>query len=124
MIPMFLVTSNKAKRLLHLSYIQHIQPGELKRGLGDIKTLLADLPPGFHLLADFGRLESMDPACTTEIGRIMELLDQSGVGMMVRVVPDSNKDIGLNILTLFHYRHHPQVITCENMAEAVKKLSL
>ena len=124
MIPMFLVTSNKAKRLLHLSYIQHIQPEELKRGQEDIKTLLADLPPGFRLLADFGRLESMDPACTTEIGRIMELLDQSGVGMMVRVIPDSNKDIGLNILTLFHYRHHPQVVTCKNMAEAVKKLSL
>ena len=124
MIPMFLATSNKAKRLLHLSYIQHIQPEELKRGLEDIKTLLADLPPGFRVLADFGRLESMDPACTTEIGRIMDLLDQSGVGMMVRVIPDSNKDIGLNILTLFHYRHHPQVVTCKNMAEAVKKLSL
>ena len=124
MIPMFLVTSNKAKRLLHLSYIQHIQPEELKRGQEDIKTLLADLPPGFRLLADFGRLESMDPACTTEIGRIMELLDRSSVGMVVRVIPDSNKDIGLNILTLFHYRHHPQVVTCKNMAEAVKKLSL
>jgi len=118
---MFLVTSNKAKRLLHLSYIQHIKPEELKRGREDIKTLLADLPPGFLVLADFGRLESMDPACTTEI---MELIDQSGVGMMVRVIPDPNKDIGLNILTLFHYRHQPQVVTCKNMAEAAKKLSL
>jgi len=121
---MFLVTSNKAKRLLHLSYIQHIKPEELKRGREDIKTLLADLPPGFLVLADFGRLESMDPACTTEIVRIMELIDQSGVGMMVRVIPDPNKDIGLNILTLFHYRHQPQVVTCKNMAEAAKKLSL
>lgn len=121
---MFLATSNKAKRLLHLGYIQHIKPEELKRGLEDIKMLLADLPPGFRLLADFGRLESMDPACTTEIGRIMELLDRSGVGMVVRIVPDSNKDIGLNILSLFHYQHHPQTVTCKNMAEAAEKLSL
>jgi hypothetical protein len=121
---MFLATSNKAKRLLHLSYIQHMKPEELKRGLEDIKTLLADLPPGFHLLADFSRLESMDPACTTELGRIMELLDRSGVGMVVRVISDSNKDIGLNILSLFHYPHHPQTVTCKNMEEAAKKLSL
>ena len=121
---MFLATSNKAKRLLHLSYIQHIKPEELKRGREDIKTLLADLPPGFRLLVDLDRLESTDPACTTEIGRIMELLDRGGVGMVVRVIPDSNKDIGLNILSLFHYRHHPQTVTCKNMAEAVKKLSL
>jgi len=124
MIPMFLATSNKAKRLLHLSYIQHIKPEELKRGLEDMKTLLVDLPRGFRLLVDLGRLESTDPACTPEIGRIMELLDRSGVGMVVRVIPDSNKDIGLNILSLFHYPHHPQVVTCKNMAEAIKKLSL
>ena len=121
---MFLATSNKTKRLLHLSYIQHIKPEELKRGLEDMKALLADLPSGFHLLADFGRLESMDHACTTELGRIMELLDRSGVGMVVRVISDSNKDIGLNILSLFHYNHHPQTVTCKNMAEAAKKLSL
>jgi ABC-type lipopolysaccharide export system ATPase subunit len=118
---MFLATSNKAKRLLHLSYIQHIKSEELKRGLEDMKTLLVDLPPGFLLLADFGRLESMDPDCATEIGRIMELLDQSGVGMVVRVISDSNKDIGLNIMTLFHYHHHLQVVTCKNMVEAAKK---
>jgi hypothetical protein len=121
---MFLATSNKAKRLLCLSYIQHIQPEELGRGLEDVKTLLADLPPDFRLLADFSRLESMDPACTTELGRMMDLIDQSGMSMLVRVIPDSNKDIGLNILSLFHYQHHPQTVTCKNMAEAAEKLSL
>jgi hypothetical protein len=121
---MFLAASNKVKRLLHLSYIQHVQPEELKRGGEDIKTLLADLPPGFRLLADFGRLESIDLACTTEIGRMMELFDQSGVGLVVRVIPDASKDIGMDILTLFHYRHHPHVVNCENMVEAAKELSL
>jgi len=42
----------------------------------------------------------------------------------VRVIPDSNKDIGLNILSLFHYRHQPQVVTCKNMAEAARALGL
>jgi len=54
----------------------------------------------------------------------MELADKSGVGLLVRVIPDPTKDIGLDILTLFHYRNLPRMITCENMSEAAEKLSL
>ena len=121
---MFLVTSNKARRLLYLSYIGRVKPEELRRGCEDIKALLTDLKPGFRLLADFGRLDSMDMACRTELGQIMELADQGGVGLLVRVIPDRSKDIWLDILALFHYRNHPQMDTCKNLAEAVKKLSL
>ena len=121
---MFLVTANKPKQLLLLSYFQRVKPEELRRGVEDIKALLVDLKPGFRVLADFGRLESMDFACTAEIGRMMELVDQSGVGLLVRVIPDPSKDIGLDIMSLFHYRHRPQMVTCKNIAEAFKKLSL
>ena len=99
-------------------------PEELRRGAEDIRALIADLKPGFRVLADFGRLDAMDLACTTEIGRMMELLDRSGVGLLVRLIPDARKDIGLDILTLFHYRHQPRVVTCKRLAEAFKKLSL
>jgi len=121
---MFLATSSKAKRLLHLSYIDRVRPEEIKRGSEDLATLLADLPPGFRLLADFSRLESMDLACTTEIGRMMELIDQKGVSLVVRVIPDSSKDIGMDILALFHYRHHPPMASCETIVDAGKQLSL
>jgi len=121
---MVIVTSNKAKRLLFMSFIQHVHPAELKRSQEDVKSLLADLPPGFRLLVDYGPMESMDLACAPEIGRSMELIDQSGVSMVVRVMPDPSKDIGMNILTLFHYRSNPQVVTCDHMADAAKKLSL
>ena len=121
---MFLATSNKAKRLLCLNYVQRVLPGELQLAREDIKAQLADLPPGFRLLADLSQVESMDPECAPEIGRTMELIDQAGVGLIIRVIPDPGKDIGMNILTIFHYPHHPRIITCENLAEAVRKLSL
>jgi hypothetical protein len=66
----------------------------------------------------------MDLDCAPEIGRTMELIDQKGVSMVVRVLPDSSKDIGMNILTRFHYRSQPHVVTCCNLAEAFKKLEL
>ncbi len=121
---MFLVALNKPRQLLHLSYIQHVTPEELRAGYEDVRAMAADLKPGFRLLADFGRLDSMDLACRTELGRFMELADQSGVGLLVRVIPDPGKDIGLDILMLFHYRNRPRMVNCKNMAEAAEKLSL
>ncbi len=121
---MFLAMTNKAKRLLYVSFIQQVRSQDLQRGLEEIPALLADLPPGFHFLVDLGRLESMEPACTTQIGKVMDLCDQHGVGLVIRVIPVPAKDIGLNILSIFHYPHRPQVVTCETMSEAARLLSL
>lgn len=121
---MFLATSNPAKRLLCLSYIGRVQPEELTRGRADVQALLSGLPPDFRLLADLSRLESMNLDCLTEIGRTMDLLDQHGLGLVARVIPSPAQDIGFNILSVFHYPHHPQIVTCETMAEAARVLSL
>ena len=86
--------------------------------------MLADLPLDFRLLADLSQVEFMDPDCATELGRAMDLIAQHGVGLIVRVIPDPAKDIGLNILAIFHYPHHPRTITCQNLAEALRQLSL
>ena len=121
---MYLSASNREKKLLHLSYLGRVEPEELRSGLEDLKMLLADLPPDFRLLADFERLESMALDCVPGIGRGMEMIDRHGVELVVRVIPDPGKDIGLNILTLFHYKHRPRIVTCENMIEAAKVLEL
>ena len=121
---MFLAMTNKAKRLLYFGYIQQVRAKDLQRGLEEMPALLADLPSGFRLLVDLARLESMDPACSPYIGKLMELCDQHGVGLVVRVIPDPAKDIGFSILSIFHYQHRPQAVTCETMAEAARLLSL
>ena len=97
---------------------------EPERGRADLETLLADMSPGFRLLADLSQVESMDIECATELGRAMDLISRAGVGLIVRVIPDPGKDIGLNILTVFHYPHAPRIITCENLAQALRALAL
>jgi hypothetical protein len=121
---MFLATSNKARRLLCLSYVERVKSDEFHRGQEDGETLLADLPPGFRLLEDLNRLETIDLDCVKGIGRMMDLFDQNSMGVIVRVIHDSGKDIGFNILTLFHYPHHPHIVTCKTMTEAAKLLTL
>ena len=52
----------------------------------------------------------------------MELYRSRGVARVVRIIPDPGKDIGLGILSIFHYPHGLQIITCENRAEALRAL--
>jgi len=119
---MVLVTSNKLKQFLCLTYIGEVTPDEIDRYREEVNGLLADLKPGFSLLVDLTQLTAMGIDCADAIGRNMEAADQAGVGTVVRVIPDPNKDIGMNILSIFHYHNHPRIVTCDNMIEGVKAL--
>jgi hypothetical protein len=121
---MLLVTSNKSKQLLHIRFIGQVRLKEFQRNQEDLTTQLKELSPGFHLLADFSQMESMRLDCAPELGRMMDLIGQAGVDLVVRVIPEPGRDIGMNILTLFHYRHHPQTVTCEGIVEAASALGL
>ena len=119
---MLLVTSNKSKQLLFLSYIGHVRAEEFERKREELAAQLEELSPGFRLLVDFGGLESMGLDCEPGLGRMMDLIGQAGVGLVVRVIPEPDKDIGMNILTVFHYRRRPRVVTCKSMGDAVREL--
>lgn len=121
---MVLVTINKSKRLLYFAYIGQVCFQEMKSAREDMAELLEYLPINIRVLADLERLESMDAASSTEIGKVMDMLDRKGVEISVRVIPDPSKDIGLNILSMFHYRKKIRVVTCQNMTEAAKELGL
>jgi|SRR5271168_5302981 len=121
---MFLATSNKAKGLLYLSYIGHVDAADLQREHDNVVALLSDLPADFKMLVDLERLESMDTDCVEQLGKYMELLDERGLEQVVRVIPDPTKDIGFNILARFHYKNNPRMNNCGTMLDAAKLLSL
>lgn len=121
---MFLVTSNPTKQLLVMRYCDRVTAKHLKASRNDLKALLAELKPGFNILADFSQLESMAADCVPEVGVGMELVDAAKPGLLVRVIPDPSKDIGLNILTAFHYKQRPRIVTCETLGEAARALEL
>lgn len=121
---MLLVTSNKSKQLLRISYIGPVRPEEFKNNREDLTTQLGELSPGFRLLADFGQLESMGLDCAPELGRMMEAIGRAGVGLVVRVIPEPRRDIGMNILTVFHYPRRLRTVTCKSMVEAARALGL
>ena len=121
---MLLVTSNKSKQLLYISYIGQVRLEEFRNGRKELTTQLKELSPGFRLLADFSQMTSMGLDCAPELGQTMDLIGQAGVSLVVRVIPEPSRDIGMNIMTVFHYPHRPRVVTCHNLTEAAGSLEL
>lgn len=121
---MFLAESNTIRNLLHLSFVGRVKEADLQDSEREIQILLAQLKEGFCLLSDLSQLESMQVACESAIGRIMDLCKTRGIGRIVRVIPDPKKDIGLSILTRFHYGRGVRVTTCKTLEQACKILSM
>ncbi len=120
---MFEASADPKKRLLRVKFAQHVTADEARRGAEQLKNLVKELESGFCLLTDLSELDSMDPECAASIERTMDLCNKKGVARVVRVIPDPHKDIGLSIMSLFHYRRDVPIVTCETMEEANKLLT-
>jgi len=120
---MFETHLDKSTNLLRIAYSGRVNADETKQAAEQLQLLLPDLKPGFRLLADLSALDIMDVASVPYIRLMMNLCNKGGVETVVRVIPDAHKDIGLNILSLFHYSHNVRIVTCETLEEAMKILA-
>ena len=89
----------------------------------EISVTASRMRPGFRVLADMTDLESMDPAGAPYIGSVMDLCVTKQVQQVVRVIPDPRKDIGLNIMSYFHYGSKVRVTICQDLPEAMRVLA-
>ena len=117
---MYAVELDRSKRLLVISAVQRVTAEQAKLATRRVRELLQDVPPGFRVLADYRWLESMDSAAARHIAEIMDALAEKGVASVTRVMPDPHKDIGLNILSQFHYGPEIKIATFETLADALQ----
>jgi hypothetical protein len=80
------------------------------------------LKPGFFLLTDLSHLELMEASCAPDLGAIMDLCSAGGMLTVVQVIPDSNKDIGFDLISHFHHDPPVKTQTYQSLAEAIKSL--
>ena len=120
---MYAVELDRSKRLLVISAAQRVTAEEANLAAQRIREVLQDVAPGFHVLADFRWLESMDSAAARHIAEIMDALAEKNVASVTRVMPDPHKDIGLNILSQFHYGPHVKIATFETLADALQNIA-
>jgi anti-anti-sigma regulatory factor len=120
---MYAIELDRSKRLLVISAAQRVTAEQAKLAAQRVRELLQDVAPGFRVLADFRWLDSMDSAAARHIAGMMDALAEKGVVSVTRVMPDPHKDIGLNILSQFHYGPKIQIATFETLADAVQSLT-
>jgi hypothetical protein len=120
---MYAVELDQSKRLLVISAAQRVTAKEANLAAQRIREVLRDVAPGFHALADFRWLESMDSAAAPHIAEIMDALAEKEVASVTRVMPDPRKDIGLNILSQFHYGANVKIATFETLADALQNIA-
>jgi hypothetical protein len=96
---------------------------EVRSALENLRTLLIDVQPGFRVLADLSGLVSMPTSVAPHIGEVMDLCAEKGVALVVRLLPpDPSKDIGLAIMSRFHYPADVPIVTCATTEEAMRRL--
>jgi hypothetical protein len=116
------VELDPSQRLVVISAARHVSAAEAREAVEQLRLSLESISPGFHVLADFRWLESMDSAAAQPIAEIMDLLAAKKVASVSRVMPDPHKDIGFNILSQFHYGPEIRVETFERLADAIAAL--
>ena len=89
----------------------------------NFQTFLPKLGKGFKLLTDLSRAQFVDPNIQELVKRTMDLLNDQGVREIIRVIPDPERDIGFNIMSLFHYSKDVKIHTVEFREEADALLS-
>jgi hypothetical protein len=119
---MYSVEADTSKRLVVISAAGHVTKEEVKEAAQQVREIVKDTKPGFRLLTDFRWLDSMDAAAARHVAEIMDALAAKQVGSVTRVVPDPHKDIGLNILSQFHYGPKIPIATFETLADALRSL--
>jgi hypothetical protein len=115
---MVTVEIDEPKNLLVIRYRGRIPAAEVERALEEVRAGLGKLETGFRLLGDLTELESMEVSAAPHVEKIMDLCNEKGVATVVRVIPDPHRDIGLQIMSYFHYGEGVQIATCRTVAEA------
>jgi anti-anti-sigma regulatory factor len=119
----YLIQWDISRNLVEVRYRGRVTAAEVKAVYEKVMELLPKLRQGFTLLVDLSDLESMDLDCVGDITKIMDACNAAGIGTVARIVPDPRKDIGLNILSIIHYRRGVHMLTFQNPAEAERAIS-
>lgn len=119
---MYALEVDLSNRLLVISLVKHVTADEARLAAKQLPEKISGVAPGLDVLVDLRWLDSMDGGAARHVGEVMDILAQKKIRSVTRVIPDPHKDIGLNILSQFHYGPEIEIATYENFAEAVQSL--
>ena len=116
------VSYDKPRNVVTIEFIGTVTQADSDRFFIDVEHVLPKCGASFSILTDMSGLHKIEPVVKEGIARSMDLLNSRGVKKVVRVIPDPGKDIGFNILSIFHYDKDVKILTVDSREEAWERL--
>ena len=116
---MYRILVDQERNLLWNSFSGIVTPEECRSFQLETKQVLEQLQPKFTILTDLTNLESMAYECAAILRIYMDQCRMHGVARVIRVIPDPSKDIGLAILSVFHFGRNVSIQTMTTLDEAL-----
>ena len=96
---------------------------QMERFISEIQKVIPKHGKGFRILTDLSGVQEVALEAREPIKKLMDFLDDQGVTEILRVIADPAQDIGLNIMSLFHYSKEVKFFTFQSREEAQSRLS-
>jgi hypothetical protein len=111
-----------ARNIVRTRFFGDVTAAGMQEAVARVEAMLPDLKPGFSAFADFRDITSMGLDCVPQLTHIMDLCREHGIGLIVRRLPEPSRDIGINILSVVHYRGKVRTVTVDTVEEAERAL--
>lgn len=121
---MFKIEIDPDKNTLEIHFQDSFDSEQGRELISELSKRIYALKPGFRMLTDLSTLTNMDIETHKSIDQIMELCNKHKVSKVVRVIAKDTRDIGFNIMSLFHYSHGVIIHTCDSLEKAQQELSI
>ena len=120
---MIKVSYDRERNAVIIEFAGKINIAEAERSYPEIQKVVSKAGKGFKLLTDLTLVEVMESEVQATIKKTMDFLNKQGVTEIMRVVPAPEKDLGFNILSLFHYSKKVRFLTLNSREEAEERLN-
>ncbi len=119
---MFSVKFDKKNDILMVSFWGDFDAHQSQKLYKELENMLPNLRKGFRILTDLSGLDTMDINAAPYIEKIMKACNSRGVSRIIRIIPDSSKDIGFGIMSTFHYSKNVKIQIYKTFNEAKQHL--
>lgn len=107
-----------------LEFEGNVDVAEAKRSFDEMGKTSPQKGKGFRLITDFSKLDTIDIGVKSFIEKAMELFKNQGVTEIIRVIPDPNMEVGMNLISTAHYPKSVKVHTMRSRHEAQEYLKI
>ena len=108
--------------VLIMELVGRIDAAQMERFVPEVQKVIPKHGKGFRILTDLSGVQEVALDTREPIKKLMDFLDDQGVTEILRVIPDPVQDIGLNIMSLFHYSKDVRFFTFQSRKEAESRL--